>query len=78
MYPGEVYSCACVVVTSTAAGLRSGRERKAHTHFGGSGEIVGKGQTFGVRKGLTLGVCKGFSFEVRPSSSQPTVFVKVR
>jgi hypothetical protein len=70
--------CACVVFTSTAAGLRSGRERKAHTSFGDGGKTLGKGQTFGDCKGLTLGACKDLSFEVRSSSSQPTVFVKAR
>jgi hypothetical protein len=45
-----------------AAGLRSGRERKAHTPFGDADETFGKGTTF----------------EVRLSSSQPTVFVNAR
>lgn len=56
----------------------SGRERNAHTPFGGAGEMLGRGQTFGVRKGLTLGVCKDVSFEVRSSIPQPTVLVKAR
>src|SRR5215212_2844369 len=76
MYPGEV-PCARLV-TSTAAGLRSGRERKAHTPFGGAGGTLGRGQTLGARKGLTLGVCKELSFMMRPSNSQPAAFVKVR
>ncbi len=77
MYPGAVSSCA-YVVTSTAGGLRSGRERKAHTPSSGEDETPGKGQTFGGCKGLILGVCKDLGFGVRPSSSQPTVFVKAR
>jgi hypothetical protein len=40
--------------------------------------MLGRGQIFGVRKGLTVGVCKDLSFVMRPSSSQATVFVKVR
>src|SRR5829696_1606783 len=76
MYPEEV---PCTrIVTSTAAGLRSGRERKAHTPFGGAGGTLGKVQTLGVRKGLTLGACKDLSFVLRPSSWQPAVFVDVR
>jgi hypothetical protein len=53
--------CACVV-TSTAGGLRSGRERKADVPFAGAGETLGKVLTF----------------EVRPDSSQPTMFVRPR
>jgi hypothetical protein len=55
-----------------------GRERKAHTPFGGTGETLGRGQTFGMRKGLTLGACKEVTLEVCSSSSQPAVFVRVR
>ena len=66
------------LVTLTAPGLRSGRERNSHTPFGGAGEMLGRGQTFGMRKGLTLGACKDVSFVTRPSSSRPTVFVKAR
>src|SRR5215212_3854140 len=76
MYPGEV-PCARSV-TSTAAGLRSGRERKAHTPFGGAGETLDRGQTLGARKELILGACKDVTLEVRSSSSRPTVFVKAR
>jgi hypothetical protein len=76
MWPGAVL---CVrAVTSTAGGLRSGRERKDHTPFGGADEALGKGQTFGARKGLTFGVCNRLIFEVRSSSLQPTVFVNAR
>jgi len=57
------------VVTSTAGGLRSGRERKAHTPSGGNG-AVGKGLTFGVREDLT--------FEERSGVSEPTVPVSAR
>src|SRR5215204_6236404 len=67
-----------LLFTSTEAGLRSGRERKDHTPFGGAGETLGRGQTFGARKGLALGACKDVSFGVRLSSSRPTVFVKAR
>jgi hypothetical protein len=63
------------VVTSTAGGLRSGRERKA---FGGADEPLDKGQTKGLRKGLALEVCIDLTFEVRPSRSQPTVFANAR
>jgi hypothetical protein len=76
-YPGAVSSCAWVV-TWTAAGLRSGRERKAHTPFGGTVEMFGSSQTFGVRKRLTFGLCKDLSFEVRSSRSQPIVCVNAR
>jgi hypothetical protein len=69
--------CACVL-TSTAGGMRSGRERKAHTPFGGADEALGKGQTLGVGKGLPFGVRKGLTFEVRSRRSQPTVFVNAR
>ncbi len=76
MWPGAVL---CVrAVTSTAGGLRSGRERKDHTPFGGADEALGKGQTFGVRKGLTFGVRKGLILELRSSSLQPNVFVNAR
>src|SRR5215216_5895186 len=44
MYPGAVLSCACGVVTSTVAGLISGRERKDHTPFAAAGDILGKAQ----------------------------------
>src|SRR5215208_5786789 len=64
--------------TSTAAGRRSGRERKAHTPLGGTGETLGKGQTFGARGGLTFGSCRDLSFEVRPRSVQPRAFPKPR
>jgi hypothetical protein len=40
--------------------------------------MLGRGQIFGVRKGLTLGMCTDLSFVKRPSTSQATVFVKVR
>jgi hypothetical protein len=45
-----------------AGGLRSGRERKAHTPFAGADEPRGKGLTF----------------EVRSRRSQPTTFVSAR
>ena len=66
--------CACVVASRTG-GLRSGRERKAHTPFGGVDEALGRGDTWGARKGLPFGV---LAFEVRSRRSQPTVFVKAR
>src|ERR671916_1873520 len=76
MWPRAVL---CVrAVTSMVGGLRSGRERKGHTRFGGADEALGKGQTFGVGKGLPLGARKGLTFEVRSRRSQPTVFVKAR
>jgi len=33
---------------------------------------------FGMGKGPRSGVCKGLTFEMRPSCSQPTTFVKAR
>src|ERR671933_702207 len=42
MYPGAV-SCACVVTSSTA-GLISGRERKVHTSLRGADNSLGKAQ----------------------------------
>src|SRR5215212_1292401 len=61
-----------------AAGARSGREWNAHMPFGGSGETLGRGQTFVARRGPSSGTCKDLSLEDRPSSSQPTVFAKRR
>jgi hypothetical protein len=63
------------VLTSTAGGLRSGRERKA---FAGVDELLDKGLTFGAREGLALGSCEDLPFEVRSSKSQLTVFVNAR
>jgi hypothetical protein len=50
-------------------GLRSGRERKAHTPSGGSG-APGKGLTFRAREDL--------NFEERSGGSQPTVGVNAK
>ncbi len=50
------------MVTSTSGGLRSGRERKAHTPFAGADATFGKGLTF----------------EVRPRRSQLTTFVSAK
>ena len=47
---------------SIAGGLRSGRERKAHTPFAGADEPLAKGLTF----------------EVRSRRSQPTTYVSAR
>ena len=58
------------MATSTAGGLRSGRERKAHTLSGGGNGTPGKDLTFGVREDLT--------FEERSGGSQPTVPVNAR
>jgi len=53
--------CPCLV-TSAAAGLRSGRERKAHTPFA----LALADETPG----------KGTTLEARSGGSQPTAFVK--
>jgi hypothetical protein len=77
MWP-EAWACACVV-TVTAGGRRSGRERKAHIPFEGPDEAFGAGFTFGVKDppfgGLAFGV---LAFGMRSRGSQPTAFVKAR
>jgi len=60
-------------VTSAAAGARSGRERKAQTPLGNTGETPGRGQTFGARKGLAFGMRDDLNFWARPGSPQPLV-----
>jgi hypothetical protein len=65
-----------LLATSAAAGARSGRERKAQTPFGGTGETPGRGQTFGARKGLVFGISEDLNFRARPGS--PQLFVRAR
>src|SRR5918997_2942357 len=69
MYPAAVSSCASVA-TSTAGGLRSGRERNAHTPPAGGDATPGKG--------LILGVPEDLTFEDRSGGSQPTAFVSAK
>ena len=75
-WPGAA-SCA-LVTTSTAGGLRSGRERKAHVPPTGADEASCKRWTFGKREGLTVGVRKDLSFRMRSSGAQPTVLDRAR
>jgi hypothetical protein len=75
----ESGAVSCVrVATSTAGGLRSGRERKARAPSRGTDETPAKGWTFGLRKGLAFGIRKDLSFEGRSSGAQPTVFVRAK